>query len=520
MKHTTTLTIATILLVGLTSTTMAAPERPNVIVILGDDMGIDSVSAFNPKMGLETPAIDRLAGGGMSFMDAHSTSGVCSPTRYGLLTGRYNWRSRLKRGIVGQWQRPLIGDARLTLPELFKANGYDTRMIGKWHLGWHWPKKGGGTTENLAQIDFTKPISGGPNSHGFDNYFGDDVPNWPPYAWHENDRLLGKPTAQMKQGAMVGVSAGPAVPDWDFTAVLPEYAKRCAQYIRSRKGNEQPFFLYFPMPSPHTPIAPGKGFKGKTDISDYADFLVETDWAVGKLLKALDDTGQAGNTVVIFTCDNGTSPKANFPQLDTAGVHLNVNWRGWKADAFEGGHRVPFIVRWPGQIKSGTRSNETIVLTDIMATCAGILGTDLPANAAEDSVNLLPVLRGEKVEKPLHDVVIHHSGSGHFAIRKGQWKLLLCRGSGGWSPPREAEAAKKKLPMLQLYDLANDPRETKNLQAKYPGKVAELTNGLAKAIREGRTIPGPRQANQGWPNTIPKPIREKFPQLADPKIKS
>ena len=520
MKHSGTLCIATILLVCLTSTTMAAPKRPNVIVILGDDMGIDSVSAFNPKIGLETPAIDRLADEGMSFIDAHSTSGVCSPTRYGLLTGRYNWRSRLKRGIVGQWQRPLIRDARLTLPELFKAKGYDTCMIGKWHLGWHWPKKGDGTTENLAQIDFTKPISGGPNSHGFDYYYGDDVPNWPPYVWRENERLLGNLTAQMKQGAMVGVSAGPAVPDWDFTAVLPAYAKRCAQYIRSHKQNENPFFLYFPMPSPHTPIAPGNGFKGKTGISDYADFLMETDWAIGELLKALDDTGQDSNTVVIFTCDNGTSPKANFAQLDTAGVHLNVNWRGWKADVYEGGHRVPFIVRWPGQVKPDMRSHETIVLTDIMATCADILGTDLPADAAEDSVSLLPLLRGEKVEKPMHDIVIHHSVSGHFAIRKGQWKLLLCGGSGGWSPPREVEAAKKKLPILQLYDLANDPQETKNLQAKYPGKVAELAKGLAKAIRDGRTTPGPRQANQGWPNTIPKAIREKFQQLSAAKIKS
>jgi arylsulfatase A-like enzyme len=274
------------------------------------------------------------------------------------------------------------------------------------------------------------------------------------------------------------------------------------------------------MPSPHTPIAPGNGFKGKTGISDYADFLMETDWAIGELLKALDDTGQDSNTVVIFTCDNGTSPKANFAQLDTAGVHLNVNWRGWKADVYEGGHRVPFIVRWPGQVKPDMRSHETIVLTDIMATCADILGTDLPADAAEDSVSLLPLLRGEKVEKPMHDIVIHHSVSGHFAIRKGQWKLLLCGGSGGWSPPREVEAAKKKLPILQLYDLANDPQETKNLQAKYPGKVAELAKGLAKAIRDGRTTPGPRQANQGWPNTIPKAIREKFQQLGDPKINS
>ena len=518
MKHTITLAITATVLIG-TFRAAAAPQ-PNVIVILGDDMGIDSVSAFNPKMGMKTPAIDRLASEGMSFMDAHSTSGVCSPTRYGLLTGRYNWRSRLKRGIVGKWERPLIADARLTLPEMFRAQGYATCMIGKWHLGWHWPKKGGGATQKLDEIDFTKPINGGPNSHGFDYYFGDDVPNWPPYAWRENERLIGNPTAQMKQGTMVGVSAGPAVADWDFSAVLLEYGKRCAEYVRGRKTKEQPFFLYFPMPSPHTPIAPGGKFKGITGISPYADFLVQSDWAVGEIMKALDETGQADNTVVFFTCDNGTSPKANFPQLDAAGVHLNANWRGWKADAYEGGHRVPFIVRWPGHINPGTRSDETIVLTDIMASCAGILGTDLPADAAEDSVNLLPVLRGVNLEKPLHDIAIHHSGSGYFAIRKGQWKLLLCRGSGGWSLPREAEAAKKKLPMLQLYDLANDPKETKNLHAKYPDKVTELANALAKAIREGRTTPGPSQSNQGWPNTIPKPITKKFPQLADPKIKS
>ena len=518
MKHTITLAITATVLIG-TFRAAAAPQ-PNVIVILGDDMGIDSVSAFNPKMGMKTPAIDRLASEGMSFMDAHSTSGVCSPTRYGVLTGRYNWRSRLKRGIVGKWERPLIADARLTLPEMFRAQGYATCMIGKWHLGWHWPKKGGSVTQKLDEIDFTKPINGGPNSHGFDYYFGDDVPNWPPYAWRENERLIGNPTAQMKQGTMVGVSAGPAVADWDFSAVLLEYGKRCAEYVRGRKTKEQPFFLYFPMPSPHTPIAPGGKFKGITGISPYADFLVESDWAVGEIMKALDETGQADNTVVFFTCDNGTSPKANFPQLDTAGVHLNVNWRGWKADAYEGGHRVPFIVRWPGQVKPGTRSTQTITLTDIMATCAGILGAELPANAAEDSVSLLPVLRGKKMEKPLHDVVIHHSGSGHFAIRKAQWKLLLCRGSGGWSPPRETEAAKKKLPMLQLYDLANDPKESKNLHAQYPNKVKELVSDLAKAFRNGRTTHGPRQQNEGWPNTIPKPVLQKFPQLVDPKIKS
>ena len=515
MNHIRTLAIAITLLTG----TLLAKNKPNVIVILGDDMGIDSVSAFNSKMGLKTPVIDRLANEGMSFTDAHSTSGVCSPTRYGLLTGRYNWRSRLKRGIVGRWERPLIADSRLTLPEMFRAHGYATCMIGKWHLGWHWPKKGGGHTEKLAEIDFTQPIKGGPTSHGFDYYYGDDVPNWPPYAWRENERLLGSLSSQMKQGAMVGVSAGPAVPEWDFAAVLLEYGKRCADYVRGRKDKEQPFFLYFPMPSPHTPIAPSGKFKGITGISDYTDFLVETDWAVGEILKALDETEQTNSTVVIFTCDNGTSPKADFEQLDQAGVHLNANWRGWKADAYEGGHRVPFIVRWPGKIRPNLRSDETIVLTDIMATCADILGIALPPNSAEDSVSLLPKLRGEKLEKPLHEIVIHHSGSGHFAIRKGRWKLLLCRGSGGWSPPREAEAVKKQLPTLQLYNLDNDPKESKNLHAKFPDRVEELIGELAKAFRNGRTTPGPRQKNEGWPNSIPKPVLQKFPQLADPKIK-
>ncbi len=489
---------------------------PNIILILADDMGLDSVSAMNDKMGLETPAIDRLVREGMSFSDAHSTSAVCSPTRYGVLTGRFNWRSRLKRGIVGQWQRPLIAAERLTLPEMLRAEGYATTMIGKWHLGWHWPKRGGGTTERLAEIDFTAPVKGGPNDHGFDYYFGDDVPNWPPYVWRENERLLGPITSEMKRGAMAGVSAGPAVADWDFRAVLAEYGKRCSQHIREQSEKKQPFFLYFPMPSPHTPIAPHAEFRGKTGISEYADFLVQTDAVVGQLLAALDESGQTDDTLVIFTCDNGTSPKANFRQLDAAGVHLNEHWRGWKADAYEGGHRVPFVVRWPGHVDEGSRSDQTITVADIMATCAEVVGHELPADAAEDSVSLLPVLLGETPEKPLHAIVVHHSVSGQFAVRQGRWKLLLCRGSGGWSSPSEAEAARRGLPMMQLFDLQSDPKETKNLVEQHPEQVKKLIDALAMAFREGRTTPGPRQSNDGWPNTIAAPLLNEFPQLAKP----
>ena len=495
----------------------AEADPPNIILILADDMGIDSVSAMNDKLGLETPAIDRLVGEGMSFSDAHSTSGVCSPTRYSVLTGRYSWRSRLKRGIVGQWERPLIEDQRLTLPEMLREQGYATTMIGKWHLGWHWPKKGGGTTEKLGDIDFTAPVKGGPNDHGFDDYFGDDVPNWPPYVWRENEKLLGEVTSQMKSGAMLGVSAGPAVADWDFRAVLAEYGRRCSQHIRRQAKEEEPFFLYFPMPSPHTPIAPHEAYRGKTGISEYADFLVQTDAVVGQLLRALDESGQAENTLVIFTCDNGTSPKADFATLDAAGVHLNEHWRGWKADAYEGGHRVPFLVRWPGRIGGGSKSDQTITLADIMATCAEVVGYELPANVAEDSVSLLPTLCGRGTSESLHGIVVHHSVSGHFAVRKGKWKLLLCRGSGGWSPPREVEAAQRGLPWMQLYDLENDPKETTNLYEQCPEKVQELIDGLARAFREGRTTPGPRQSNDGWPNTIAAPLLEQFPQLGPQK---
>lgn len=482
----------------------AGTLRPNIVLILADDMGIDSVSALNSRMGLETPALDRLVSEGMSFSDAHSTSGVCSPTRYSLLTGRYSWRSRMKRGIVGTWQRPLIEEQRLTLPEICRERGYDTACIGKWHLGWSWPKRGGGATEQVANIDFTAPVGGGPNDHGFDYYYGDDVPNWPPYAWRENDRILGSITARVEAGAMVGVSAGPAVDDWDFHAVLDRYTTRWIQYIREREGESRPFFLYAPMPSPHTPIAPHSTFQGRSGAGAYADFLIQTDQAIGDLMRALEETDQADHTVVIFCSDNGTSPKADFERLEAKGIHLREHWRGWKADVYEGGHRVPFVVRWPGQVKPGTQSHQVITLADILATCADIVGFELPPDVGEDSASLLPVLRGTATDQPVHQWVIHHSGSGHFAIRKGTWKLLLCRGSGGWSPPREPDAVAQGLPAVQLYDLAQDPKETRNLQAEHPDIVAQLTQALRQSIEQGRTTPGPTQANHAgavwWPD--------------------
>ncbi|RMF44139.1 MAG: arylsulfatase [Planctomycetota bacterium] len=479
----------------------AAAEQPNIVLILADDMGWDSVSALNPHMGLQTPHIDRMAAAGVTFTDAHSTSAVCSPTRYSVLTGRYSWRSRLKKGIVGQWERPLIESHRWTLPELLRAQGYATACIGKWHLGWNWPRAGGGTTERRAEIDFARPIGGGPIDHGFDWYFGDDVPNWPPYAWRENDRLLGTITTELKETPFVGVSPGPSVAEWDFRAVLHTYGLRSAEYVRQRAAAGQPFFLYFALPSPHTPIAPHPTFQGRSGVSEYADFLIQTDWAVGMVLDALEESGQAENTLVLFTCDNGTSPKANFAELDAAGVHLNRHWRGWKADAYEGGHRVPLIARWPQHIPPATRCQHPVTLADLMATCAEVVGAELPVDAAEDSVSLWPWMQTPDRQDPVHDFVIHHSISGCFAVRSGNWKALFCAGSGGWSPPREAEAKRLGMPEVQLYDLSADPREQHNLQAAHPEIVDALRTKLKIAVESGRTTPGPAVPNHdgaGW----------------------
>lgn len=505
MKTKTHLTLAAVL-VGIFVCGTLHAAKPNIVVILADDMGIDSVSALNEKCGLKTPYLDKLASEGMTFMDAHSGSAVCTPTRYGLLTGRYSWRSRLKRGIVGKWERPLIEEGRLTLPSMLKEQGYRTACIGKWHLGWNWPKKGGGFTQKQSEIDFTGRVEGGPAGCGFDYYFGDDVPNWPPFVWIENGKMLGVPSKNLTFAKHYYSNNGIGVEGWSLEAVLPKITEKSVEYIReSAKGNE-PFFLYFPMTTPHTPICPSDDFKGKSGISAYADLLIQTDWSIGQLMQALEDGGVADNTLVIFTTDNGTSPKCFFDDLRSKGVELQNHWRGMKADAYEGGHRVPFIVRWPGKVKPGTRSDEIISLVDILATCADAADVKLPETAAEDSVSLMPVLEGKRVKEPLHDAVICHSISGHFVVRQGDWKLLFCAGSAGWSDPKESVAAKQKLPKWQLFNLADDPKEQKNLVAEYPEKVEGMTKLLRGYIEKGRSTPGAPQKNHGdavWWSQLP-----------------
>jgi len=484
----------------------ALAEKPNIIVILADDMGVDSVGALNSKLGIKTPFLDQLTREGISFGDAHSGSAVCTPTRYGVLTGRYSWRSRLKRGIVAQWERPLIEKDRLTLPAMLKKEGYHTACIGKWHLGWNWPKKGGGFTTKLKDIDFSQKIEGGPTGRGFDYYFGDDVPNWQPFVWIENGKTQGIPDTQVSFAKHYYSGKGIGMKDWKLEKVLPEITKRSVSYIDEQAKAKIPFFLYFSMTSPHTPICPSENFKGKSGISDYADFLMETDWCVGQLMQAVKRNGIEENTLLIFTTDNGTSPKADFEKLRKAGAELQEHWRGNKADAFEGGHRVPFIASWKGVIKPGTSSDQTISLVDIMATSAAAASVKYPETAAEDSVNLLPVMKDSSITKPVHEAVICHSVSGHFVVRQGKWKLLFCAGSAGWSSPGEAQAAKQKLPKWQLYDLDSDPKETKNVIADHSEVVTKLTAILRRYIEDGRSTPGAKQSNhngQVWWSQLP-----------------
>lgn len=454
----------------------AADTKPNIILILADDMGHGHVSHLNPKSKIQTPSIDRLARQGMTFGDAHSPSAVCSPTRYGILTGRYAWRTRLVRGVLGPYDPPLIEQERLTLPALLKQHGYHTACIGKWHLGWDWPRQG------KAEPDFTKAIAGGPTTRGFDYYFGTDVPNYPPYCFLENDRTVGQPTARRQEQNLDG-RPGPMLPGWKFDAILTTLTDKAIAYVGDRAKDQKPFFLYFPLTSPHEPIAPSARFRGKSGLNALGDFLLETDWVVGQVLDALDRHGLAQNTLMIFTCDNGSSLYTGGAELLRLGHFPSAGFRGFKASIYEGGHRVPFVSRWPKVIPAGSRSEETICLTDIMATCAAIVGARLPDNAAEDSFNIFPVLGGQKLDRPIRPATVHQSAQGLLAIRQGQWKLIVV-------PDKPPAAKKSNEPTAsELYDLAADPAETRNLHAAQQAIVARLTALLDKYKRAGRSRP-------------------------------
>ena len=518
-------TLPPILLFLAACTGALTAEQPNLIFILADDQGYGDVSYAG---GLApTPHIDRLAKEGMRFTDAHTTSSVCTPTRYSILTGRYNWRSRLKRSVLFGLDKPLIPESRITVAAYLQKAGYRTGIVGKWHLGLGWQKLPGGQTRKAEtgptkgggwDIDYGKPVTGGPNALGFQESF--IIPaslDMFPYVYLRNG-LCTQPATVTKAFHR----AGPSGKDFEAVDCLRDFAREARQFIRTstpakgKKAKKKPFFLYLPLTSPHTPIVPAPAWQGKSKLGAYCDFVMETDWVVGEVLAELDAQGIAENTLVLFTTDNGCSPQAKIPELIAKGHKPNAHWRGHKADIFEGGHRVPFVVRWPDRVKAGTQSDSLVSTVDFFATAADITDTlgKIKPDTAEDSFSFLPVLTG-KAKASARPSLVHHSIAGSFAIRQGKWKLNLCPGSGGWSAPRPNVALKNKsLPPVQLYDLENDPSETKNLITENPGQAARLADQLRELIANGRSTQGPVQANEGWPNTFPKPVLEKFPQLS------
>lgn len=489
---------------GAIGSLLAAPAaaqvpatKPNIVYILTDDLGYGDVGCLNPQGKIKTPHIDRLAAQGMAFTDAHSASAVCTPSRYAILTGRYNWRSRLQNGVLYGYSEPLIKEGQLTVARLLRDNGYATACIGKWHLGFDWTfKKDTPTTdEKNPPVDFAKPIKNGPTTRGgFDYFFGISASlDMPPYVYIENDRAIEPVTKKLTH-----VRTGPAGETFDAERCVPDFTKRAADYIveRARDPQRKPFFLYLAMPSPHTPILPTKEFRGRSGISPYADYVMETDWAVGQVMEALERAGVAENTLVIFTSDNGCSPAANVDVLRKAGHEPSAQFRGLKADIWEGGHRIPFIVRWPARVKSATTCADPVTQADLMATCADILGVTatLPPGAAVDSASILPDML-QTAAAPAHEAIVHHSINGRFSIRQGNWKLELCPGSGGWMAPRDPAAKQQGLPDAQLYDLSADIAEQKNLIAEKPEVAARLTALLKKYVDNGRSTPGPKQVN-------------------------
>lgn len=498
MSRSHILSLSAILLASLTTGPRAAAATPNIVYILADDMGYGDVHALNPEGKLATPNLDELAAQGMVFRDAHSGSSVCTPTRYGILTGRYSWRSRLKRGVLYGYDRRLIEPGRLTVATLLQKNGYDTACVGKWHLGMDWPLQGGGVANGAGdadQIDYSGTISNGPNSVGFDYFFGISASlDMPPYVYIENDRCTELPTAQV-EGGLFG-RAGAAVAGLEPEHVLPELTQKSVEYIKARASEQRPFFLYFPLPAPHTPIAPTEQWQGRSGVNGYGDFVMQVDDTVGQIMAALDEAELTEDTLVIFTADNGCSPAANIKQMQAMGHRPSYHFRGHKADIYDGGHRVPLIARWPQHIAAGSTSDPLICLTDLTATCAEIVGAALPDDAGEDSVSMLPALLGED-DEPLREAVVHHSINGSFAIRKGDWKLALCPGSGGWSAPRPGSEGLGEMPPVQLYHLRDDVGETENVEAQQTDVVKRLTGLLRSYVDRGRSTPGAVQQNQG-----------------------
>lgn len=473
-------------------------NKPNIIYILADDMGYGDVSRNNEKCPFSTQNLDEMCDKGMRFTDAHASSAVCTPSRYSILTGRYNWRSTLKSYVLGGYSEPLISKNRRTVADFLHNEGYRTSCIGKWHIGMSFFKNSDFKEEPdfgaCQGIDYTKPIANGPISCGFDYYYGiSGSLDMPPYAYIENDGFTAIPDHETSGNGKKFWRKGPTAPGFVHEEVLDHLTDKVINEIESNK--DIPFFIYFAMPSPHTPILPAPRFQGKSGTNEYGDFILHCDDVVGRINSSLGNSGLLDNTIVIFTSDNGCSPMADFAELKAHGHNPSYVFRGTKSDIYEGGHRIPLIVQWPEVIRPASKSDATVCLSDLLATVAEIEGFSLPDDAGEDSVSNLPLWKEEATQ--VRQDIVHQSIDGSLSIRKGDWKLEMCPGSGGWSYPSPGKDDTSKMPSFQLYDLKNDIGETTNVIEDHMDVFVKLKAILKKRVLEGRSTPGKPQPNEG-----------------------
>ena len=486
--------------------------KPNILFILADDLGYGDIGCYNPEAKAPTPNIDRLAKEGMRFTDAHSPSTVCTPTRYSLLTGRMAFRNGMKGVFTGAGGPCLIKEDRLTIAGMLRDQGYTTAMFGKWHIGLtFYDKDGKPITKNgleaVKRIDFSQPITGGPIDRGFDQFFGTaccPTTDWL-YAYIDGDKIPMPPTRVVDRKPLPkhpysrDNRPGMIAPGFDLEEVDMVFLQKSLEFLEShkQKSPDKPFFLFHSAQAVHLPSFAGRAFKGKTEAGPHGDFIFELDYVVGRLMSKLDQLGYGENTLVIFSSDNGPEVPTVIDMRKTHKHDGARPWRGVKRDQWEGGHRVPFIARWPKKIKDGSISTQTICLTDVMATCAALTGATIPPNAAEDSYNILPVLLGQAGDKPVREYTLHQTISLALAIRHGNWKYLDHKGSGGNNYGREGEWGMKQFALPerapdapgQLYDLSKDPGETTNLYNEYPEIVKALKGKLEEYKTSGRSAP-------------------------------
>jgi arylsulfatase A-like enzyme len=475
------------------SDSTARGSRPNVVVVNADDMGYGDVGCYNPDSQIPTPNIDRLAEEGVRFTDAHSPSAVCTPSRYGLLTGRDPWRTRLRNGgVIFDYDDPLIDADRLTVGEMLQREGYATACCGKWHLGMEWPRHEGvpDAEEGFSNeaVDFTRPIEEGPTERGFDYFFGIRASlDMPPYCFIENDHTVGVPTVE-KDPYNDQQREGPMVPGWRDEEVGPRVTEQAVNFVTDHVTHnpDDPFFLYVPTSAPHRPCTPPEFLEGASDAGPRGDMVAEVDWTVGQIDAALEALGVRENTLFVVTSDNGA--RATCHDGNDYGHRSNGDLRGKKADVWDGGHREPFVARWPAAIEGGRTCDETICHTDLLATVAALAGTSVPADAGEDSYDVTPALLGEDYDGPIREATVHQSGGGYLAVRQGPWKMVPSLGSGGFSEPRYPDPEPDG-PEGQLYNLDDDPREQENLWQERPDVVDRLRDLFDRYDEAGRSAP-------------------------------